>query len=872
MNTHIIKETITKIVPVKIDGKTVNTHEGSTVLEAAQKAGIYIPTLCFLDNIKPYGGCRLCMVEIKNMRGYPTACTTPVAPDIEISTNTPALQKLRREILELILSEHPYTCLICSDKNDCSKFMHTTRKVSVTTGCNFCTNNGDCELQDLVKYLDLKEIQFPVAYRNIKPVKDNPFYNLDYNLCVLCGRCVRICNEERNSETLAFIQRGNATLVGTAFGSSHEDAGCEFCGACIDVCPTGSISEKLGRWAGLPDKSQETTCVYCSVGCKMNINTLGNRIVNVGPKPGARTNSPQLCVRGKFVTGDIAHHPDRILTPLIRKGNKWIEASWDEAIKFTAGNLEKYRGNQFGILGSAHDSIEDNYILQKFARKVMRTNNTDMLFSCSERTLLKRIHDYYSIYPPVEINDITDADTILLIGGQTSWSHPIIENRLRKASKAGKNIIVAHPHYHRTSMFARYNILYKPGEEQSFLLILLANLVKTGASAKDYAELEKAFKNFKAEQAIESCGVEKSEIEEIVKTIANSKKLLIIAGDSVFRNPACIDNFNALCNILKLTKKPDDSRILFLLSEGNRYGGTYIGMHPDYLPGFTQLDDDNNISVWSANWKASINKTRGLSGDEMINKIAEDGITALYVVGDIPAHPNLANLKFLVQQNMFLTETSKYANVFLPAASFTESKGHCINFERKLKEITLVINPPDNVKTAWLVCSLVAQNMFEKGFEYKTSDDIFSEIRSLTDLSFSGTGKSNIKIPFPVDPSRFSFSPSAVDEQFPVRLILETDYFHYRGNILSSVIPDMKTIRKEGILNISPEIANQLNVKDGDSVLITTKFGQKTVDVRLMSDLVGVTAYLRPIWNLMPLITDGLNINNNFIFAKIEKQ
>ena len=261
MNTHIIKETITKIVPVKIDGKTVNTHEGSTVLEAAQKAGIYIPTLCFLDNIKPYGGCRLCMVEIKNMRGYPTACTTPVAPDIEISTNTPALQKLRREILELILSEHPYTCLICSDKNDCSKFMHTTRKVSVTTGCNFCTNNGDCELQDLVKYLDLKEIQFPVAYRNIKPVKDNPFYNLDYNLCVLCGRCVRICNEERNSETLAFIQRGNATLVGTAFGSSHEDAGCEFCGACIDVCPTGSISEKLGRWAGLPDKSQETTCV-----------------------------------------------------------------------------------------------------------------------------------------------------------------------------------------------------------------------------------------------------------------------------------------------------------------------------------------------------------------------------------------------------------------------------------------------------------------------------------------------------------------------------------------------------------------------------------------------------------------------------------
>ena len=196
---------------------------------------------------------------------------------MEIRTKTPELQSLRGEILELTLSEHPYTCLVCRDKKECTDFMHTTRKSSTITGCNFCTSNGDCELQELIDYLDLKDVKFPISYRGIPPEKKNPFYDLDYNLCVLCGRCVRICNEERNSHVLAFVERGNSTIVGTAFNESQIEAGCEFCGACVDVCPTGSISEKMGKWAGLPSQSRETTCVLCSVGCTMNVNTQGQQ-------------------------------------------------------------------------------------------------------------------------------------------------------------------------------------------------------------------------------------------------------------------------------------------------------------------------------------------------------------------------------------------------------------------------------------------------------------------------------------------------------------------------------------------------------------------------------------------------------------------
>ncbi|MFH1322038.1 MAG: molybdopterin-dependent oxidoreductase [Bacteroidota bacterium] len=854
----------TENIKIKVDGKSVTAPSGITVLQAAQKAGRYIPTLCFLENLKPYGGCRLCIVEIKNMRGYPTACTTPVEQGMEINTNSPGLQKLRREILELTLSEHPYTCLVCKDKDGCKEFMHTTRKVSVTTGCNFCPNNGDCELQDLVDYLKLKDVQFPITYRGIKPVKDNPFYELDYNLCIHCGRCVRICNEERNSDVLAFVQRGNSTLVGTAFNESQKEAGCEYCGACVDVCPTGSISEKIGRWAGIPNRSTETTCVYCSVGCKMNINTLDNKIVNVGSKPGPRTNPPQLCVRGKFTTTDIVHHPDRVTTPLIKKGDKWNEVSWDEAINFAASNLERYRGNQFGIIGSAQDSIENNYVLQKFARKVMRSNNVDLLSSYPDKELMKNIHDYYSNYPPVDIDGIMNADTILVVGSQAHWSHPLLESRIRKASQNGSEVIVANTHYNRTSDFAKQSIFYQPGEEQTFLSMLLAGLAK-GKTGKPFKELKQILQKLEIDKASKLCGVSKSELDLLVRSLTRTKKLLIIAGDGILRNPDRAYNFNALYNIQMLSNKPDNCRILFLLSGGNCYSGTLVGMQGDYLPGFDNLKDGKNIEKWSGNWGTGLSDTAGMSGDEMVSNIAEDGITALYVVGDIPAHPNFTDLKFLIQQNMFLTETSRYAQVFFPITNFTETNGHIINLEHKLKETTPVIAPLEGVKAPWEIISGMAQTMVEKGFDYDETGDIFSEINSFIDLTSKTTKKAAKEI------LPFKTKPHKKNREYPIPVIIEHNCFHYIGNILSSIIPDMNAIREEGILNLSSELAGKLKVKNGDTVQISTELGKSTCDVKIMSELNENMAYFKPNWDQVALFSNGLNISQNIVYAKINK-
>ena len=821
---------------VKIDGKIVEITEGATVLQTARKAGIYIPTLCYLENIESYGGCRLCMVEIKNMKGFPTACTTPVVPGMEISTKTPELQSLRRDIMELILTEHPYTCLVCKDKNECGEYMHTTRKVSVTTGCNFCTNNGDCELQDMVEYLELKEIRFPVSYRNVKPVLNNPFYKIDYNLCVLCGRCVRICNEERNSGVLAFIKRGNDSLVGTAFKESQMEAGCEYCGACVDVCPTGSLSEKIGRWAGVPDKSTETICPFCEVGCKMNVNTKNDKIVNVGPKPGKRIETIQLCVCGKFVPPDIMNHPERITKPMFRKGDKWIETDWENVIKYTADKLNNFRGDQFAFIGSAHDSLENNYVYQKFTRIAMRSNNVELLNSYPDKNLIKKIRNFNSGYPPANIDDISNADTIFLIGTQANISHPMLENRIRKAFRNGKEIIYANTHYTRTSDFASQNIFYSPGHEMNFLLLLLSELAK-GSNRKINKECREELKKFDLNNPETLCGISPKETKNAARSLKKSEQPLIIVGDGIFRNSESASLYNAVLNIHLLLNRKNNCRILFLLDEGNRYGSTLVGMYPD-----------ENINSY-----------------EIIKTISKEEIKALFLVGDIPAHSALSGLKFLVQQNMFLTETSKFADVFLPLPGFTETDGHILNSRQELKKMNNVHSPPENVKHGWEIIRDIAEEMSEVAFRYKSLSEIFEEINNCIDFSFSGSKNDRHNL-FPLEIAKHQETPG-----FPVTLILEPNYFNYMGNNLSSKIRDLKIIREEDALFISPEISSGLGVVNGDKVLLSTKYGASEMTVKINPDLTAQTAYFKPSYENIFLFTDGLTINRSFIPSKIER-
>ncbi len=342
-----------------------------TILQAARQYNIYIPTLCDFPGLPSHGSCRMCLVEIEGRPTTPTACTTPVEEGMRIHTHSPKVQALRSEILQMLLSEHPSSCLFCPEKDHCDECMVTLRKAGVTTGCGSCPKDEQCTLQEMVQKIGLSGVDYPIHYRMLPVEKNDPFFDRDYNLCVLCGRCIRICGELHFNNVLAYTNRGTQSLVGTAFHRTHLEAGCSFCGACVEVCPTGALSEKTRKWDGKPDRETVSTCPLCSIACQIRLLSKNNRVIGSLPEHAAGMDA--LCVKGRFGITELVNHPTRLNAPQKRAGTDQLAISWEEAIRTAAEKLSACDPNRFALRVSPNCTNEDLYVAQKFARAVMRS-------------------------------------------------------------------------------------------------------------------------------------------------------------------------------------------------------------------------------------------------------------------------------------------------------------------------------------------------------------------------------------------------------------------------------------------------------------------------------------------------------------------
>jgi predicted molibdopterin-dependent oxidoreductase YjgC len=336
-------------ITLTINGQVVEAQTGMTVLEAAQAAGIYIPTLCYYPDLKPYGGCRICIVEIEGMRGLPPACTTPATNGMKVHTETEAVNSVRRTVIELLIADHPADCLTCPA-------------------------DQSCELQKVAAYLGMDRIRLPKKTADFEVDESNPFFDLDRNKCILCARCTRACNEITCVGAIDMANRGYRMKVSTFDDGQLFDSICRSCGECVARCPVGALSPKT---VTPPTAEIETTCPYCGVGCSMFLGVRGEKVVSVRGNTNGPANKGKLCVKGRYGIAEFVHHPERLTTPLIKKNGKLEKASWDEALDLIASKLSDYKPEEVAVISSAKCTNEDNYVIQKFTRAVLGTNNID---------------------------------------------------------------------------------------------------------------------------------------------------------------------------------------------------------------------------------------------------------------------------------------------------------------------------------------------------------------------------------------------------------------------------------------------------------------------------------------------------------------
>ena len=804
---------------VNIDGQILLASKGLTILQVAEENHIYIPTLCAHKDLTPFGGCRMCIVEVEGMRGFPTACTTPVEEGMIIRTDTAQIQKVRMEILQLILSEHTSSCLICEEKEECREFQGTIRKVGVTTGCRYCSKDGQCELQEVVEKLRLRQINYPIYYRHLRVEKDDPFYDRDYNLCILCGRCIRICQEIRTANTLTFKQRGCYTVIGPAYDRSHLDAGCEFCGACVSVCPTGALSEKTNKWEGEIEQKTTTTCPLCSIGCQIGLLLKGGKVIGTLPAEDPLVNNGQLCVKGRFCITELVNNFHRLKKPYRTHDGIKVEISWQEAIKLAAEKISACPAEDFGLLISPNCSNEDLYIAQKFTRAAIGSHQIDT----SARVFYGAGFNAYLdlMKMSASLSDIKNASLVLCIGLDTRFGRSVIGVEIRKALKKGARLFTIHPREHNLALIAEKWLQPVPGTEVD-ILNTLVNLSEEKRKAAPPAKSKWRIKSYE------------DELSGLVEMLKKAYSPIILLGSEFLQYKESPQIYEA---VRKLTQNVK-AKVLPLPPQNNLFGSILSGSYPELLPGGFSSTEEQRLKYLGKKWGKNLPAVS--SGWNAEKLLAGTKLKVLYLIGEVPTGFR-PPADFIIFQNIYPPAPFFEADLVLPSAAFTEVEGTYINSEGRIQRVRKGVEPPGEALPDWEILCRIAQEMGRKGFEFSNPCEIREELSNLI-KGFDEREIDERKINPLICEGKFVVSRSGLPikkkdaKNFPFLLTASSVEDTYRGFPLSLWVEGAKKLFAEGILEINPEDAQKSGISQDDEVIVTASSFEETWRARISKE------------------------------------
>ena len=735
-------------ITISFDGQEVKTQPGKMVLEVAIEAGVYVPYLCYHPGMKPFAACRMCVVSVEGQRGFPTSCTMPVADGMKVQTASTEVNDLRRSVMEMIIAEHPNGCLTCHRVDICGPTDVCLRHVSVNDRCVTCPKNERCELKDTVRYLGMSlESPLQYKYREIPLEVADPFYDRDYNLCIVCGRCVNACEQLRGDDAIAFTMRSGQALVGTSFGTSLLESGCEFCGACIDVCPVGALVERDHKW-DKPRKVERTICPLCPVGCQMNVEYDGDgTLIRVVPEINSPANHGQACFKGKFGL-QFVNDTSRLHTPLVRRDGQLVEATWDEALEVVAARLAEYSGDSFAFLTSPSSTNEEHYLAQKFARTAMKSNNVDQTSNTQPELTLGLEQSLGHAGATNPIWDLEQSGCILVFSSNVTEEHNVVGVPIKRAARKDTKLVVIDSREVELTRYAHIWLRPAPGTEQLLLGGLLKSVIDQGFQKDDWlaencespATLQYALSALDLDEIAKTTQVDAADIAEAARLYGEAETSALVYALDNIQPRLARDCVLSLVNLALVTGNIGKmgAGIYPMRPGANEQGAWDVGCVPDRLPGYRWVSNPNDRQALETLWDSSIPEIPGLHLAQIMEAAASGRIKSMFLIGASPNFTNgklgdglaaLDNLEFLVVCDSFLTDAAQRADVVLPRATFAEKDGTFTNLERRIQRLNPGKSLPEGgARPEWQVICDVAHKMGAPGFIQASPSETMDEI------------------------------------------------------------------------------------------------------------------------------------------------